>query len=459
VALVLAAAALTQAGVIPRVGTGDGTEQTVQATKPHPGVHLAALPKALPVLGSAEVQSPATAVELRAQLATALAQKGFGPRLGVAVGELYGSGSTFSAGPAVLMPASTLKLLTTTAALSLLGPGHRFTTSVVEGARPDGIVLVGGGDPLLVATPSAGTAGYPTPATLADLAHRTARRLAEQGKVTVHLSYDTSLFSGPAVSPHWPKDYVPENVVSPITSLWVNEGRENPGLALRSADPAAAAAEAFRTLLDKAGVKVVGPIRRQTRTPVPQTLVAAVESPTLAQIVEHVLEDSDNEGAEVLLRQVAIASGLPGSFAAGVKAVRATLTGLGLDLGDAVIYDGSGLSRDDRLPASDLVQVLQLDASPAHPELRGVISGLPVAGFTGTMAYRLVDDDADDGLGYVRAKTGTLTGVHALAGLVTTRQGNVLVFVAIADRVPYPKTLEARADLDRIGSALSACEC
>ena len=97
--------------------------------------------------------------------------------------------------------------------------------------------------------------------------------------------------------------------------------------------------------------------------------------------------------------------------------------------------------------------MLQTAASPDHPDLRTVVSTLPVAGFTGSLAYRFVDD-ARAGLGVVRAKTGTLTGVHGLAGLVVDRAGVPLVFAAVADQVPVPKTLAARAQLDRIAAAL-----
>jgi len=141
-----------------------------------------------------------------------------------------------------------------------------------------------------------------------------------------------------------------------------------------------------------------------------------------------------------------------------VTAVRSALTALGLDLRGALFYDASGLSRDDVLPLPLLLDALEAGAAPDHPELRGVITGLPVAGFSGSLGYRF-DDKAADGLGYVRAKTGTLTGVHALAGFAMTRTGQALFFVAIADQVPVPKTLEARADLDRIAATLTRCGC
>jgi len=187
-------------------------------------------------------------------------------------------------------------------------------------------------------------------------------------------------------------------------------------------------------------------------------MIASVESAPLAQIVQHVLEVSDNEGAEVLLRQAAIAAAKPASFTGGAAAVAETLAAYGIDTASDVIYDGSGLSREDSLAISTLVQTLQTAAEPTNPQLRAVVSTLPVAGFTGSLDYRFVET-APSGLGRVRAKTGTLTGVQGLAGVATTRLGHVLMFAVVADEVPVPRTLAARAQLDRIAATLASCRC
>jgi len=104
------------------------------------------------------------------------------------------------------------------------------------------------------------------------------------------------------------------------------------------------------------------------------------------------------------------------------------------------------------------LDALAVAADPAHPRLTGLVEGLPVAGFSGSLAYRFAQD-ADPGLGYVRAKTGTLTGVHGLAGLAVGRDGSVMTFVAVADRVRTVNTLFARARLDRVAAALAGCAC
>ncbi len=436
---------------------------------PSPQLSLREPTVAPPVLAGIYRSRAVSAAELRSLVTPELRSSRLGRHVGFTVAALGTRPLLMSSGgPDPVTPASTLKLLTTSVALSELGPEHRFVTSVVAGAnvrRPtsanrQSIVLVGGGDPLLTEhSPTATTSAsaYPQPATLEQLAARTAHALKGSGVQDVTLGYDDFLFAGPAINPHWKPSYVPDSVVSPISPLWVNEGRRQPGFLARVADPARDAAVRFASLLTEQGLAVHGSVMRVHAPRHPATL-AEVRSAPLAQIVERTLELSDNEAAEVLLRQVAIASGRPGSSAVGVQVERRTLTGLGIDIQGAVIEDGSGLSRDDRLPVDVLVRVLQLSAEPGHPELRAVISSLPVAGFNGSLGYRFVSG-APAGLGVVRAKTGTLTGVHALAGTVSTRAGKILVFAAVADQVPVAKTLPARAQLERVASALAACGC
>jgi len=102
--------------------------------------------------------------------------------------------------------------------------------------------------------------------------------------------------------------------------------------------------------------------------------------------------------------------------------------------------------------------VIREASSESRPGLRSAVADLPVAGFTGSLATRF-DTGDPTGLGRVRAKTGTLTGVHGLAGTVTTVDGAVLSFVAIADRVRPPDQLAARIRIDEVAAALAGCAC
>ena len=306
---------------------------------------------------------------------------------------------------AATTPASTTKLATAVAALGLLGPGDRLTTKVV-GTGHGRIVLVGGGDPTLE---------------LGQLADDTAAALKSAGTTAVTLAYDTSLYSGPALHPIGYNDNL-----APVTALMVDEGRldsTTSGPAPRATDPAAAAAGSFARLLTDRGITVKGAPEPGSGKGGSQ--LAAHSSAPLSDLVEQMLTNSDNDLAEALARQAAHASGLPAGFSGGAQAIRTALTHYGVPLSGASFHDGSGLDHEDTLAPLTLARLLALAASPAHPELRSVITGIPVADFTGTLSARFQGSPA---AGVVHAKTGTLTGTNTIAGTVVTPSGRLLAF-------------------------------
>jgi D-alanyl-D-alanine carboxypeptidase/D-alanyl-D-alanine-endopeptidase (penicillin-binding protein 4) len=345
------------------------------------------------------------------------------------------------------VPASTVKILTAAAALQRLGPDHRLVTRTVWwGGR---VVLVGGGDPTL--TVGGGTGGAPG-TSLQDLAERTAAALHTAGRTRVRLAVDDSLFAGPAVNPAWEDDYVSTGVVAPVGALAVHTAQR--AAARGPGDPARRAGAVFAGLLRSRGVRVEGPVTAARATAGAAEL-ARVESATVARLVEHTLDVSDNEAAEALLRLVGAAHGGPGTVAAGTAAVRAVLVGLKVPVTGLRLVDGSGLARSNRVSPATLTGVLTAAASPAHPRLRPIVTGMPVAGLSGTLAHRLPGPAA----GVVRAKTGTLTGVAGLAGLVVDADGALLTFAVLADQVPPSATLSARGALDRFAVRLAGCGC
>ena len=293
------------------------------------------------------------------------------------------------------------------------------------------------------------------------------------------MGYDTSLFTGPGMAPGWPPSYVTTGDVTPVSALEVDQGRLTPtgspedaddpaNYRARSRDSAADAAHAFASLLAAQGIRVEGSPRPQ-RAPAGAVgagaagaaELAKVQSPPLADLVEWMLIESNNDIAEALARQVAIATGRPASFSGGAAAVRATLRRLGAGTGIDTV-DGSGLSPQDRITPAALARLISLAASPRYPRLRAVITGLPVAGFSGTLSAaenRFVTKLSAPAAGLVRAKTGTLDNVRALAGLVVDKDGRLLSFAFMINRVPA-KTMTASATiLDRLAAALAGCGC
>jgi D-alanyl-D-alanine carboxypeptidase/D-alanyl-D-alanine-endopeptidase (penicillin-binding protein 4) len=416
-----------------------------------------------PVLPSPSGTSVPTSAGLIAALRVALAQPALKGHTALAVVDVATGHLLVRQGDIAAQPASTLKLLTAAAALSVLGPDARLKTGVVSVPGSDRIVLVGDGDATLASTAAAAAAqgsGAARPASIEALARSTADALKAAGHRTVRLSYDASLFSGSPTATSWPTTYVPTGVVSPVTALSVDGGRTAPGADSRSTDPPAAAAAALAHALGQEGVRVIGTQRPSKAAPgaVP---VAAVSSPPLGLLVERMLTESDNDLAEALAHRTAVGARQPGTFAGGAVATIGALKGLGLDVTGLHLVDGSGLSHADRVPPRLLAQVLATAAGSQSSDtvLRPMLSGLPVAGWTGTLADRFTSPATAGAAGVVRAKTGTLGTVSTLAGTAVDADGRVLAFAVLADGLPAGTTLEARAALDEAAAAIAGCGC
>jgi D-alanyl-D-alanine carboxypeptidase/D-alanyl-D-alanine-endopeptidase (penicillin-binding protein 4) len=354
-----------------------------------------------------------------------------------------------------LVPASTTKIVTATAALAALGADHRLTTTVVQNGA--GIVLVGGGDPTLS---SGSAAAFPRFASLIELAKQTAAALRSRGTTRVRLDYDISLYSGSRTGPGWKPNYVPEGSAAPVTALAVDEGRKTPNVceenstAPRAADPPLAATARFAQLLRWYGV--VAHVGGVVVAKAGAQRLGVVRSPGAAALVEHMLECSDNDLAEALARQIAIKRHQSADFAGAGQAVHDVLATLGLAQG-VQVYDGSGLSVHNRITPAALARIVAFAASNRHPELRPVITGMPVAGFSGTLEDRYATSVTQTGAGVVRAKTGTLSDVTALAGFAYDADGRVLAFAFMVNKVK--SVAAARVAVDRLASVVAGCGC
>lgn len=377
-----------------------------------------------------------------------LRSKDLGRHVGFAAVDPVDGSLVGSVGSGAYVPASTTKVLTGLAALTEMDPQQHYRTRVVR--TGDRIVLVGGGDPYL-ATRLPDRKVYAVEADLRTLAERTAAALRRLGTTAVRLDYETSLFTGPEASPTWEPSYITQKIVTPVDALMVDGGVLR---GTRVDFPAKATAEAFARLLERRGVEVTGsPI--ETEAPSTAAPLASVRSASVAKIVEAMIAQSDNEAAEILLRHIAIAAGRPATFDGGVATVQSVLRRLGIDVSGLQLYDGSGLSRRNRIAPQTLAEAVAVSVGKDGTD--SLISDLAVGGFTGTLERRF--GKADAGRGIVRGKSGTLTGVHSLAGYVTDRTGTPIAFAVMTDRTKAINPFVTEDALDRVAAALADCSC
>jgi D-alanyl-D-alanine carboxypeptidase/D-alanyl-D-alanine-endopeptidase (penicillin-binding protein 4) len=341
-----------------------------------------------------------------------------------------------------LTPASTMKLITATVAMDILGAGHRFTTSATSAADAvDGVIdgdlyLVGGGDPLL--STSGYAASLPDPLSrLTSPLEQLADDVVAAGVVAVAGSVvgDGSRYDDEVGVASWPASYRLGSTVGSLGALRVNAGRNGwaddpaaPAGGGDGGDPALLAAATFTRLLEARGVVVGGPAATAT-APADSVVVAEMTSPRLDAMLDELLAWSDNGFAELLVKELGLAvSGQP-TTEAGTAVVTSTLAGWGLGEGSTVIADGSGLDTGNRLTCDALVGTLEMADDDA-----AVLDGLARPGSPGTMWGRLTEPAA---IGRVRAKTGTLDTVRALAGDVASAAVDRIRFAFITNGPPF----------------------
>jgi D-alanyl-D-alanine carboxypeptidase/D-alanyl-D-alanine-endopeptidase (penicillin-binding protein 4) len=435
------------------VGVGRLLDDSAEAPDDVVAVPEAELPdlgEAVPVLASLSGEAPAPdPAALTQQLTPLLQVPGLGTGVSAEVVDVA-TGDVLldldAADPAT--PASTAKLLTAAAALTTLDPSERFETTVVAGSTPGEVVLVGGGDLTLSRTEPSQT--YPGAPTVADLAAQVVAAMPA-GTPVSRVVVDSSLFEGPLTASGWGPADAPSSYAAPVTATAVDGARVSPGSTARSGQPGLDAGAALADALGAPGATVV-----LGEAPAGAEVLGEVQSAPVARLVEQALSLSDNMLAEALARHVALARDLPATFEGGAQAITDALADAGIDVSGVTLSDASGLSREDRIPAEVLTAVVGGAADGSLGGASPLLSGLPVAGYDGTLADR-GDDDPATAPGAIRAKTGTLLGVHALAGTVVTTDGRLLAFAVVADG----SSDEAAAEnaLDDFASQLATCGC
>jgi serine-type D-Ala-D-Ala carboxypeptidase/endopeptidase (penicillin-binding protein 4) len=377
----------------------------------------------------ASAQSPA---QLQAQLARQMALAG--SQSSAYVYDLDTGQVLFSSrAGAMRPPASVEKLYTATTALELMGARARLSTAVLgsgalapavaAGTWQGSLYLRGGGDPTFGSfafiRSHYGGLGANVSALVTQLTRAQGIR-AVSGSIVGDESYLDALrgepSSGFAFDP-----FLEGN----LSALAFNRGEVG-----TQGGPHAPAAYAARQLwagLRRAGVKISGPVRTAPTPPGARPL-AAVSSPTLAQLLGLMLPPSDNFFAETLIKDLGARFGGAGSTAAGAAVVRQTIAA---DFGlHPQVLDGSGLSRSDKTSAQQVVDLLVALARTSIGEV--LRSHLAVAGHSGTLAHRMRSSAA---AGRCQAKTGTLIGASNLAGYCNSASGDTLVFAFLDDGI------------------------
>ena len=343
-------------------------------------------------------------------------------------------------GERLVAPASAVKVLTAAAAVDVLGEATRFRTVVRATAAPvDGVVsgdlwLVGGGDPVLGTAAWARATGQEPLFTSLDAL---ADRLVAAGVRVVegNVVGDASRFDAQRYVVSWPQRLIDDGESGSLSALTVNDGFRvwgHPGVPF--SDPPRDAAAALASLLRARGVDVGGHAAGRASSGAVE--VAAAESPTVSELVADMLRESDNGTAELLVKEMGVRAHGEGTTAAGLRVVRAALERRGVPLGASSIGDGSGLSDANRVTC----RVLAAAVATAPDEVR---TGLAVAGRDGTLRTRLIGTPAE---GTVRAKTGSLEGVAALAGVAQNLRGAALSFAFVVNGLAHGANARAAQD-------------
>jgi D-alanyl-D-alanine carboxypeptidase/D-alanyl-D-alanine-endopeptidase (penicillin-binding protein 4) len=353
-----------------------------------------------------------------------------------------------------LVPASTAKVLTAAAALLKLEHGQQFVTRVVAGKDPGTAVLIGGGDPTLSSLPAGKNSVYLGAAHLDDLV----AQVKASGKVT-QVFYDLSRYTGDASAQGWLPADVAGGYITPIVPAMMDGARADPtkDVSPRSGTPARSLAT---ELAKRLGATVAA--KPEVAAPADAKVLGEVRSAPLTELVSNFLRISDNVLAETVAREVAKSAGEEASFAGVSRSTLKILQENGFDITGAQLIDGSGLSTMDHVSARLLASVLAVAAGPDGKDprtakLRPLLGGLPVAGGSGTLEPRFQTGTASAaGRGWVRAKTGTLSGVNSLAGVVLDADGRLLAFSLMTSGTD---AMAARPALDAVAAALRACGC
>jgi serine-type D-Ala-D-Ala carboxypeptidase/endopeptidase (penicillin-binding protein 4) len=321
---------------------------------------------------------------------------------------------------ASMVPGSLVKILVAVAAIKTLGPDYTYTTEI-RGNLVNGVVndlyVVGGGDPLLVRRDYVASEKYPTlyPTSLEaliDAAVASGVKQVTGSVIGVESRYDTQRYVSV-----WPESFHGVEA-GPLGALMSSDAMVA-ATGMRATNPADGAAMDVSSLLSARGVLVTGSVRVGSVADDLPVLASVVSAP-MSDIVTELLVNSDNNTAELLLKEMGLKSKGEGSTAAGLTALQEFLQANYKD-DVAVLSDGSGLSAQNGATCSLMMKVL------ADNE-EWLLQSLAIAAETGTLRDFFKTSPV---AGIMRAKTGTLTNVKGLAGYVPVEDDEAVRFSLI----------------------------
>jgi D-alanyl-D-alanine carboxypeptidase/D-alanyl-D-alanine-endopeptidase (penicillin-binding protein 4) len=319
------------------------------------------------------------------------------------------------------VPASTVKVLTAVTALATLGSRFRFTTRLVahgtikNGSLDGTLALVGGGDPVLR------TADLDDAAS--SLERRGIRRI--RGNVLI----DATAFTKPEYSPHWSPSDRPYAYAAGASAVSIDEGTSLHAVRGVSTPQAVRDQQAFagivlRRALQAHHITVDGPTRYGHSDG--GTLLWTHTSPALSTLLTKMLTESDNHVAEQILREIGLVATGVGSESAGIDRIRSDLAGRGIATNGLVLYDGSGLSLDNRVTPKMLATLLwRIGRTPAGIQIH---DALPRVGLHGD----------------ILAKTGRVGSAEGLVGYLDRPPAGSFSFAFLGAAAPGapPQTLQ-----------------
>ncbi|HET9636888.1 MAG TPA: D-alanyl-D-alanine carboxypeptidase/D-alanyl-D-alanine-endopeptidase [Gemmatimonadaceae bacterium] len=362
----------------------------------------------------------------------------------------------------LFMPASNMKIVTSAAALTLLGPDYTYkTTFLVDGPVQDSVldgdlIVIGRGDPTI----SDNMRGVAT--TVMD-ALADSIRAHGISQVTGRLARVGNAFPDSTRGYGWEWDDLGEYYAAGVDELIFNEGmapttlRPPPDTVRDSAysgpakDPATAYLNALNDALIRRRITLdAGVLDSILPTPFKMDTLFTFTSLPMRSILPALLKPSQNQIAEILLKTIGLERGGMGTADSARKIVGQQLLAWGVQSDGFVIRDGSGLSRHDLLTPETLVRVL--DRIQQDTAFAVFYNALPIAGVDGTLKDRMKGTPAE---GNAHAKTGSISNARTLSGYVTTADGERLIFSTMASNWTGP-TSSTTIVADQIVAALAA---